>query len=112
MKRNTILYIGLVVCICILIATLVCNITFGFFHLILVFAILMFWQMSRPPRLNAKGYQNQPMNPKFAYSGAACLMIMLSCCYWALNNYVNPSTSIFKNSDHHAVSIDSIKIKK
>lgn len=111
MKRNTILYIGLVVCTCILIATLVCNITFGFFHLILVFAILMFWQMSRPPRLKAKGYQNQPMNPKFAYSGAACLMIMLSCCYWALNNYVNPSTSIFMNSDHHAVSIDSIKIK-
>jgi hypothetical protein len=111
MKRNTILYIGLVVGICILIATLVCNITFGFFHLVLVFAILMFWQMSRPPRLNAKGHQNQPMNPKFAYSGAACLMIMLLCCYWALNNYVNPSTSIFMNSDHHAVSIDSIKIK-
>lgn len=111
MKRNTIFYIGLVVSICILVTTLACNVTFGFFHLILVFAILMFWQMSRPPRLNANGNQNQPMNPKFAYSGAACLMIMLACSFWALNNYVNPSTNVFMNSDHHAISIDSIKIK-
>lgn len=110
MKRNTILYIGIFVGICILITTLACNITFGFFHLILVFAILMFWQVSRPPRLNTNGDQNQPMNPKFAHSGAACLIIMLACCYWALSNYINPSSNVFLNSNHHVLSVDSIKI--
>ena len=110
MKRKILSYIGIALCIAILIYSLVDNISFGFFHLILVYAMIMFWHMSRPPRLNAPGNKNQPMDPKFAYTGAASMVMMLMCCYWALNNYINPSTSIFMNIDHHVIAIDSIKI--
>lgn len=111
MKSNTFLKISIALAILALVVTLFLNITFGFFHLILVFIILMFWQMSRPPRWAAENVKdNVPMNPMYAYVGAAMMLIMLSCCYWTLNNYINPNTKIFKNSDHHIVSIDSITI--
>ena len=111
MTRNAILKIAIILAILILVIMMVCNITFGFFHLILIFVILIFWQMTRPPRWAAEDAEdNVPMHPKYAYLGAGMLLIMLSCCYWALNNYINPSSKIFKNSDHHIVSIDSIKI--
>ena len=82
MKRNTILYIGLVVLICMFVAYLVFNVRFGFVHLIPIFAILMGWQMAQPSYLNANGDEdknqpNQPMHPKYARHGIFCLLIML-----------------------------------
>ena len=114
--KNTIIKILMTLAILALVAMLFFNITFGFFHLILVYTILMTWQMARPPRMvdavkDETKEKNSPIHPKFTYIGACMLLIMLSCCYWALNNYINPSSKIFRNSDHHIISIDSIKIE-
>ena len=112
--RALLLKVLLGVLILCLIASVVANMTFGFLHLLLVFAILIIIPLSYSPRItpedNDEDVDNTPIPPHYARMGSVFLIVLLLCCYIALDNYINPSSQVFNNNDHHAVRVDGLEI--
>lgn len=106
-----ILFLVLILC---LVGSLIANMTFGFMHLLLVFAILVIIPLFYPPRSMPEGEDmdmpNTPIPWHYSIIGSVFLIILLGCCYYTLNNYINPSGQIFTNNDHHAVRVDGLSV--
>lgn len=87
--------------------------SFSFFFLFVLFIIFVsnsfYFHYSSKNSVNMNSV-NTPLPTYYAKVGSMFLLILLGFCYWALDNYINPSTQIFSNNDHHAVRVDGINI--